>query len=231
MKIAVLNQSTVVTNAQVQQAVTALVTQVARDFAQVWGVQAQINFHPSGVAPRDAWQLVILDNSDQANALGYHELTVGGLPLGKVFAASDLQAGTSWTVTASHELLEMLIDPEINLVAESDAADGSMTFYAYEVCDAVEADNLGYSIGGVLVSDWVFPAWFQPSTPGPYSFRKNVTAPFQLAAGGYIAYVQTGNINQWTQKTARGERGPYPPPGSRRERRTIPDALWRRSTR
>jgi len=50
---------------------------------------------------------VILDDSDQAGALGYHDLTSDGLPIGKVFAASDLKAGTSWTVTASHELLEM----------------------------------------------------------------------------------------------------------------------------
>jgi hypothetical protein len=40
---------------------------------------------------------------------------VRGFPIGKVFAASDLKAGTSWTVTASHELLEMLGDPNINL--------------------------------------------------------------------------------------------------------------------
>jgi hypothetical protein len=42
--------------------------------------------------------------------VGYHDLTNEGLPLGKVFAGSDMVNGYNWTVTASHELLEMLID-------------------------------------------------------------------------------------------------------------------------
>ena len=57
------------------------------------------------------------DNPDQAGALGYHEITSQGTPLGKVFAKLDLQSGASWTVTLSHELLEMLADPWINWCA------------------------------------------------------------------------------------------------------------------
>ena len=46
-----------------------------------------------------------------------------------------------WTVTFSHrELLEMLADPNINLCAFDEDA---RRLYAYEVCDAVEADALG----------------------------------------------------------------------------------------
>ena len=102
----------------------------------VWGIDAEII---STDTPMDAdgppditnmWQLIILDDSDQADALGYHELTAAGLPLGKVFAGSDIADGASWQVTASHELLEMLIDPQINAVTEVDNADGTMTLYA-----------------------------------------------------------------------------------------------------
>ena len=55
-----------------------------------------------------------MDDSDQAGALGYHDLTSAGLPMGKVFARTDLQNNLSWTVTVSHELLEILGDPMIN---------------------------------------------------------------------------------------------------------------------
>jgi hypothetical protein len=48
-----------------------------------------------------------------------HDTTPDGLPLGKVFAGTDKAFGTQWTVTASHELLEMLGDPAINLTALS----------------------------------------------------------------------------------------------------------------
>jgi hypothetical protein len=92
IKVSVINESTVVGDNEVSLAVADLQTQVSRDFATAWGIDAALTFVPSGAQPQDGsrW-LVILDNSDQANALGYHDLTSEGLPLGKVFAATDKQ--------------------------------------------------------------------------------------------------------------------------------------------
>jgi hypothetical protein len=116
IQISVINESTVLTDAEVTPVVSALQKQVTNDFGPVWGTAAQLTIIPKGTQPpTGSWWLVMLDDSDQANALGYHDLTTEGLPIGKVFVASDLKAGTSWTVTASHELLEMLGDPNINL--------------------------------------------------------------------------------------------------------------------
>lgn len=234
IKVAIINESTVVKDADVLACVLALQVQVTRDFCPAWNINAQLNFHPSKIAPEDAWQLVILDDSDQADALGYHELTAGGLPLGKVFAGSDIQAGTSWTVTASHELLEMLADPDINEVSEVDNADGSITFYAKEVCDAVEADALGYTIDGVNVSDFVYPAWFE-SVPaeiaGPLDHLGRVTTHLALAPGGYISLISIPQGGPtWQQITAnRRPGGPAAARGSRRWRRQLTDSMWRRS--
>ncbi len=115
-QISVINESTVLTDAEVTPVVIALQQQVTNDFRPVWGIDAELKMIPQGSpAPAGTWWLVVLDDSDQAGALGYHDLTPDGLPMGKVFAASDLKAGTSWSVTASHELLEMLADPNINL--------------------------------------------------------------------------------------------------------------------
>ena len=76
IKIAVINASTVLTDAQVQPAVSALQIQVHRDFAPVWGVDADLTFVPSGSQPAPGmWWLSILDTSDQAGALGYHDVT------------------------------------------------------------------------------------------------------------------------------------------------------------
>ena len=240
IKIAVLNESTVVKDADVLACTVALQAQVSRDFFPAWGIDAQLNFHPSKIAPADSWQLVILDDSDQADALGYHETTAAGLPLGKAFAASDIQAGTSWTVTTSHELLEMLVDPEINTVVEQDNADGSINFYAKEVCDAVEADSLGYSIAGpggsadVLVSDFVLPLWFGNGEGSSFDFLKHTSAAFQLAPGGYISILKIAAdaTAGWQQVTANLKPGgPAAPRGSRRWRRALADTMWRRSRR
>jgi hypothetical protein len=238
VNIAVINESTVVKDSDALACVDALQIQVSRDFAPAWGgIDAHLMFIPRTNPPMapapNQWQLVILDDSDQADALGYHELTASGLPLGKVFAKSDLDAGYSWTVTASHELLEMLADPNINDVAELDNADGTITFYAHEVCDAVEADDLGYEIDGVLLSDFVTPSWFVSGETGAVDFMHRVSNPFQIAPGGYISVLQIpSSAAGWTQITADHKPGgPVAQRGSRRWRRSLPDSQWRKSTR
>jgi hypothetical protein len=130
-QISVINESTVLTDADVIPVVSALQQQVTNDFRPAWGLDAELTMIPQGQqAPAGTWWLVILDDSDQAGALGYHDLTPDGLPIGKVFAASDLKFGTSWSVTASHELLEMLADPNINLTVFVQDANTTGTLYA-----------------------------------------------------------------------------------------------------
>lgn len=66
----------VITDNDVKKVVPALQTQVSRDFAPAWGIDADLVFVPKGKKPpAKYWWLVMLDNSDQAGALGYHDLT------------------------------------------------------------------------------------------------------------------------------------------------------------
>jgi hypothetical protein len=231
--ITVINESTVLADSDVLPVIGALQKQVTNDFLPIWGVDAQLTIIPKGTQPTaGSWWLVILDDSDQANALGYHDLTSEGLPIGKVFAASDLKAGTSWTVTASHELLEMLADPNINLTVFVQDANTAGMLYAYEVCDACEDDSLGYTIDNVLVSDFVYPAWFESfRTEGSTQFDRQgkMQKPFQLLIGGYIGVFDVTAGTGWQQQTAETRptnllyRGAV---GTRRERRSVPHELW-----
>ncbi|MHB8604408.1 MAG: hypothetical protein ACYDCK_04065 [Thermoplasmatota archaeon] len=233
IEIAVINASTVLSDAKVKPVVAALQTQVHRDFAPLWGVDADLVFVPKGGKPATgAWWLAILDNSDQAGALGYHDLTKEGLPLGKVFAGSDIQAGYAWSVTASHELLEMLADSDVNLTAFIETSNTKGRLYAYEVCDACEADQFGYKIGNVLVSDFVTPAWFESfrrKGSARFDYGKHVNRPFELLAGGYIGVYDVGGGSGWQQVTAESTTRRYemrPRVGSRRERRRTPREEW-----
>jgi hypothetical protein len=234
--VAVINASSVLTDAQVSAVVPGLQTQVHRDFCPAWGIDADLSFvATSQQPPAGSWWLAVLDNSDVADALGYHDVTSEGLPLGKVFAGTDQQYGFIWSVTASHELLEMLGDPEIDLTVfvQKDASSG--TLYSYEVCDACEADQFGYQINGVQVSDFVYPAWFesfraQGSTQ--FDYGSKISQPFQLLPGGYIGTYDVTAGGGWHQVTA--QEGPYghklvPPRGSRRERRRRPRDEWLKS--
>ncbi len=212
--VAVVNHSTVVSDTEVAITVDALQRQVTNHFEPHWNAGASLIVVDSTAAghamrlrasevvqqlPEGAWLLALLDDSDQATALGYHALDPKDIPIGKVFARSDQAAGLSWTVTASHELLEMLGDPYVSLSVQI-RDDG--TAVAYETADAVEDDRFGYRIADVLVSDFVYPSWFIAASPGPWDYREHCTGPLQLLPGGYIGVWTPGK--GWSQATAGG---------------------------
>lgn len=224
--IVVANRSTVLADDAIATAVPALATQATRDLCPAWGIAAPtVTFQPGrGPIPVAAWQLLILDNADQAGALGYHDVTASGQPLSKVFAATDLHYGAQWTVTASHELCEMIVDPDIIRASEGPAG-----FYALEVGDPVEADRFGYRIGSTLVSDFVLPAWFEPTHRGaPVDFGRHLLVPHTLTPGGYMSVYQPGR--GWVQHTADAAPSTRAQVGSRRERRRTPRDQWLPST-
>jgi len=245
-KVIIKNLSTVVRDAEITGALPSFQKLVSQDFFSKWGIDAALSFvGKDDPTPPDGYLLVVLDDADQAGALGYHDLAQGGQPLGKVFAKTTKQYNGEWTVTFTHELLEMLADPNINLTAFDENAQRA---YMYEVCDAVEADNLGYQIDGVLVSDFVTPGWFEPTNVVPgeqFAFKSPVRAPFTLMPGGYIGYMDLRG-GGWHQLTAqeiadarkldiatggRGHIDGRARVGSRRERRRTPKSQWLRSTR
>jgi hypothetical protein len=230
--VAVINSSTVMKDSELSDIVQALQIQVSTHFAPIYGQDATLVQVKSGqTPPAGSWWLVFLDSSDVAGALGYHDLTNEGLPLGKVFAGTDLQYGNMPSVTASHELLEMLGDPYCGTAVQR----GSR-FYAYETADAVEADALGYYVGSqhVKLSDFVYPAWFADAGQGKMDYCGHLAKPFELAPGGYISYLDLSAGQGWQQEFAARETAVQDPTararvGSRRERRRTPLDQWVRS--
>jgi hypothetical protein len=245
-KIACVNESTVVTDLQVQQCIAALQIQHDRDFAWFWNLgQVHLYFMPKGEkVPTGVWELVFADNSDQVGALGYHEVTEWDDPIGFVFCKSCIDDGTSWTVDASHEFLEMMVDPRINTVAEQDNADGSMIFFMKEVADACEDDSFGYDITlpdgvQILVSDFVTQNWFdqnaQPIDGRKYDFKEHISKPFELLVNGYIGLLDINAGPQWQQKlgplASKTAEQLAPAPFHRRFRRMMGKQNWKRSAR
>ena len=237
IRVSIINESKLAPSAEVQAAVAALQRQVSEHFAPAWGVDAALSFVAAGAKPLPgSWWLVILDDSDQAGALGYHDLTDEAMPLGKVFVKTAQDAGVKWTITASHELLELLADPAINLTVCA-TENNNLVLYAYEICDPCQADEFGYAIDGVAVSDFLFPSWFETfhrSGAVPLDYCGRISAPFTLLPGGYANVLDTGHpAGAWTEKKApaamiAGTRFAERPAvrGSRRERRRRGAAVW-----
>jgi len=210
--------------------VKALQKQLARDFTPVWGITAELSVVPQGEAlPRDAWWLTLHDTSDRADDLGYHDVTRAGLPLGKAFVRSAQGDGTPWSVVLSHELLEMLIDPYINLAAViKQPKPGRL--YGYEVCDPCRSDR--YRIDGVWVSNFLHPAWFEAERPPRgtrFDHMRRIGKPLALRPGSYAIFNDLGDRKSWRMKE-RGTRGEgHPRPGTRIARRAEAPARLKRS--
>jgi len=195
--IAVFSQATAPLGVDLDKLIAALQKFVTDYVAPVWGTPARLA-RTTGFK-QGAWAFVFLDTADQANALAYHELTPDGFPLSKVFVKTIADAGASLTVAASHELVEMLVDPAINLLS---LGPDPKAAYAYEAADPVEADSLGFKVSGMLMTDFVHPSYFEsfrkPNST-KFDYRGKVTRPFQILPGGYQLVFKNG---QWSQLTA-----------------------------
>ena len=224
IKIAISNVSTVLDDATIQAAMRAIQAQDDQDLAPAWQLgPCQLYFLPKNsdgspaTPPAGDWQMVIADNSDQAGALGYHETTANGDPIGFVFAKDSIRDGVSWCVDWSHEHCEMRMDPDIQTVEEQDT-DTAIIFRAKEVCDPCEDDQFGYNKAGsdgtpmklpddttILVSDFVLPPYWNPNAPAgtKFDFCGKITAPLQILEGGYIGELVAEGA-EWIQATAEG---------------------------
>jgi hypothetical protein len=239
--VAVINASTEVTDEECRRLTAVLQKQVSNDFAPAWGIDATLVFVPKDTTPPPGtWWLSILDNTDRALVLGHHELTPDGLPVGKVFAGTDRRFGLKWTVTASHELLEMLADPGVNLTVFVHPTQGAGTLYAYEICDPCQDEAFSYQIDGVDVCDFVYPAYFETfRAPGSARFDHagKIEAPLpKVLKGGYVTQYDVHGTQDWQPvKAAEVPHGPtdrthIPDRVShRRERRRLAEEALRRS--
>ena len=204
-RVSVINKSTVLTKEEIEKVVAALQGQVHADLAPIWGVDAELSIVPKGKQPDPhSWWLVILDDTDREGALGYHGLTPEGLPLGKVFARSAKEYGYAWSNTASHELLGMLVDPRLNLTVFVPTSNGRAgTVWAYEITSPCGGDENTYKKNDVPVSDFVTPAWFDPSaelSKSRFDFLGKIDKPFGLLSGGWAAYYEFKSSTGWKFK-------------------------------
>jgi hypothetical protein len=192
-----VNESTLVPNNLLTSVLGALQLQVNRDFNPAWGIDAFLQVAPGIIRSQES--IVLLDDSDQADALGYHEIVADtDVPIGFVFVRTCQEAGVSWSSCASHELLEQLADPWCFGLVDV-AWGGKPAAVALEVCDPVEAD--AYWVGGVEVSNFVLPTWFQSGAAGMagYDYLRKVRTPLAVSAGGYLSLTQ--DLALWQQIT------------------------------
>jgi hypothetical protein len=133
---------------------------------------------------------------------------------------------------SSHELLEMLADPDANLCVQA-SFEGHSRLYAYEVCDPVQGKSCRYLVGGVYVSDFVLPSWFETfhrKKGTAFDQARKCKGFLELLPGGYAQIDRVDGVRGWSELWPRqGTKAKLH--GSRRARRRLPRSEWRRSRR
>ena len=181
----------------VARVTAALQRQAIRDFRPIWKVEATVDSFPTlDDVPLGYWPMIVRDDIQTPGAAGVH-LDKDGQPFALI-AYSD-----SWSLTASHEMLEMLADPFGNRVVPGRSqknGQGRVEFLV-EVCDPSEADDFGYTVNDILVSDFYTPRFFDPVTVAGirYSFTGAIHAPRTILRGGYISWHDPVSDHWWQQ--------------------------------
>ena len=202
MLIAIVNQSTLVQNSDVQLMCQAIQIQLDLHVLPAWNMKAAtVQFYADSTKiPGYAWKVSVLDNSTQAGVLGYHSLD-NDVVDGFIYAQPVLSNGgvvlynptnnqnTSVASVLAHEILEMVGDRFAN-----GWSDNGSTSYAQELCDPVEGDSYVINVGGVdvSVSNFIFPSFLNPQGTAqhnmPFDYLHKLTAPFTMSKNGYLIY-------------------------------------------
>src|SRR5215831_16261295 len=175
-----------VTLADLAPVSAAIQKQVSRDFGPIWNVEATVDaFDKLEDVPIGYWHVLLQDELPNGVA-GLHKRDDNKQPFALVALTSN------WPVFMSHEVLEMIVDPQGDLTVPGDSkkAGQGRVEYLLEVCDPCQASKFAYPINSVMVSDFYTRRYFDPiqSSGVRYSFSGQIRSPREVLDGGYLSW-------------------------------------------
>jgi len=120
MIISLINRSKTVTDEVAQTVVRAINRQITQDFAPYWSfgatlrLEGAIGEHPNLESLSDMRGdavLYLVDGTNSIGATGWHTTNYKDIPYGLVFLGLCEELHEPWSITLSHEALELLGDP------------------------------------------------------------------------------------------------------------------------
>lgn len=196
-QLALVAETKKVSFSAVSRVSAALQKQITRDLAPIWELKATVDaFASLDDVPVGYWPMIVTEE-DLGDAAGIHEDKEG-----QPFALIKFDSG--WSLTASHETCEMLVDPFGNRMISGPSpmkGQGRVEFLV-EVCDPSEDTPFAYRVNGIVVSDFYTPHYFDPVavTGVRYSFTGAIKAPRQVLKNGYLSWHDPVS-DHWYQQT------------------------------
>ncbi len=197
IRIGLASKSPDASFADVQRVAAALHTQAVRDLGPLWDTDATVEAvaDPAHIPPDMQPIFIVPDTPNHVG--GLHTNTETGRPFAVVLVSRD------WALAASHECVEMLVDPTGNRMQDGVAltvADGAVqdgpgrVRYVVEACDPLEDPSHAYMIDGTVVCDFYTPQYFDDHwTAGArYSFTGSLVRPREVKPNGYVSWLTPG---------------------------------------
>lgn len=184
--IALVNRTSKKTPEEIARCARSIDWQVRADLAPAWGFYASVFYAPKEeLLPDSTWRVYLYDEPADltgAGRLGYHRFDgATPTPVGHVFVGPSERADEPWSAITSHEVIEMLGDPWVNLEVRRGAE-----LWPRELCDAVQGEYYRTPlVDGLEVADFVRPEYFIEGATGPFDHLGRLSAPFSLAPAGY----------------------------------------------
>lgn len=204
LHVALVSEESSISFSELTTVSAALQKQVLQDYYPIWGIKATVDaFHTLNDVPVGTWPIVIMDDIGEPGAEGVHE-DKNGQPIALV------TFDPGWSLTASHECIEMLTDPDGNrtMPGLSPKKGQGRVEFLVEPCDPSEDTKYAYKINNVLVSDFYTPHFFEPvASPGTrYSFTGAIKKPRQVLPGGYLSWYDSISDSWWQETYFGGKR-------------------------
>src|SRR5436190_6789385 len=183
LNVALVSEVPDVEISELNRVAAAIQKQITRDFGPIWNVQASLSaFARLEDIPVDYWIATVCYGTPEGS--GHRD--ADGRP------AAFIEWTENWSLTASHEILEMLADPwgKRLIAGPSVKPDQGRVEYLVEICDPCQSSECAYTVNGEIVSDFYTPDFFNPiSAEGVrYSFSGKISAPRQVLRGGYLSW-------------------------------------------
>jgi hypothetical protein len=210
MLISVINQTAgEISDPELLATIRAVNQQVAYDFAPYWNMPGTLRLEGSllkqpranaaAAVMRGDAVLYVSSATGQDDPEGFHDRNYRGIPYGVVYSKISEQTGDPWSVTFSHEALELIADPQGNnyVMGPSVKDWRKKVFFWFEMCDAVSSQT--YKIGDVALQNFLLPAYFEPPVPGARTnFLGTDLEPFGIAPESYVGYYDPETQSQET---------------------------------
>lgn len=198
---ALVSESKLISQKDLMVVSAALQKQAVRDLGPIWDVSATVDaFERLEDVPLGYWPMILRDDIGFDGAAGIH-LDKDGQPFALITASDTVD---EWSLTASHEVCEMLVDPFGNRLVAGDSPkpDQGRVMFLVEVCDPSESADFAYTSNGILVSDFYTPHYFDPMVAlgVRYSFTDAVKEPRDVLPGGYLSWIDSES-DEWWQET------------------------------